>query len=49
VTARGGTGLVPADLLAGVQVLRTGGDLQRAGDDRLAPFQQGAERLAFAA
>src|SRR5215831_18353444 len=39
VAARGGMSLVPADQLAGVQVSPTGGDLQRAGDDRAVPFQ----------
>ena len=42
-TVRGGMGLVPADQLAGMQVSRTGGDLQRAGDGRAAPFQRGAQ------
>jgi hypothetical protein len=36
-------GLVPADQLTGMQVSRSGGDLQRAGDDRTAAFQRGAQ------
>jgi hypothetical protein len=43
--ARDGVGLVPADQLAGMLVPFTGGDLQRAGNDRTAAFQRGAQRV----
>src|SRR5262245_8610017 len=40
-----GWALIPAAQLAGMQVPFTGGDLQRAGGNRTAPFERGAQRV----